>query len=122
MNDEHKTINISTITILKIVSIGLLLWFLWVIKDILLILLIAIIISSAIDPVADFLYKRRIPRVLPLLIVRPSSCRPSLAHPFESALWFARFRLGLGWLFTGMDASLVAPVPCHEFRLSRFVT
>lgn len=69
MSDEHKTINISTITILKIVMIGLLLWFFWLIRDIMLILLIAIIISSAIDPVVDFLYKRRIPRVLSVMFV-----------------------------------------------------
>ncbi len=69
MNDRHDTINISTVTLLKVVLIGLLLWFLWVIRDVLLLFLIAVIIASAIDPVADFLQKRRIPRVLSVLFV-----------------------------------------------------
>jgi predicted PurR-regulated permease PerM len=69
MSDNHDTINISTITILKIVGIGLLLWILWLVRDVLLVFLIAIIISSAIDPVADFLSKRRVPRVLSVLFV-----------------------------------------------------
>lgn len=69
MSEHHDTINVSTITILKIVLIGLLLWFLWVVRDVLLILLVSIVISSAIDPVADFLYKHRIPRALSVLFV-----------------------------------------------------
>jgi predicted PurR-regulated permease PerM len=69
MSEHPETINISTITILKVVLIGLLLWFFWVIRDVLLIFLISIIISSAIDPVADFLYKRRVPRSLSVLLV-----------------------------------------------------
>ncbi len=69
MNKDHETINISTVTILKIVALGLLLWFMWVVRDVLLVFLISIIISSAIDPVADFLYKRRVPRSLSVLVV-----------------------------------------------------
>lgn len=69
MNGEHKTINISTITIVKIISIILLLWLAWMIRDVLLIFLISVIISSAIDPVADFLNQRRIPRVLSVSLV-----------------------------------------------------
>ncbi len=69
MLDRHETLNISTITILKIVFVGLLLWFLWAIRDVVLIFLISIIISSAIDPVADFLHKRKVPRALSVLLV-----------------------------------------------------
>ncbi len=69
MAEPHRTINISTITILKIVLIGLALVFLWLIRDVLLILLISVIIASAIDPVADFLQKQKIPRVLSVLLV-----------------------------------------------------
>ena len=69
MSETRTTVNISTLTILKIVFVGLLLWLLWIIRDILLIFLISIIISSAIDPVADFLYKRRVPRSLSVLLV-----------------------------------------------------
>src|SRR3989344_532084 len=69
MSDRPETINISTLTLLKIVLIGLLLWFFWVVRDVLLIFLISIIISSAIDPLADFLNKRRVPRGLSVLFV-----------------------------------------------------
>lgn len=69
MNERQDAINISTVTILKVVAIGLLLWFMFAIREILLLLLISIIISSAIDPLADFLHKRRIPRALSVLLV-----------------------------------------------------
>ncbi|HEX9502954.1 MAG TPA: AI-2E family transporter [Patescibacteria group bacterium] len=69
MSERQETINISTLTILKLLFIGLLLWFLWAVRSVVLIFLISIIISSAIDPVADFLHKRRIPRGLSVLMV-----------------------------------------------------
>lgn len=66
---NHTTVNLSSLTIIKVVLVLLLLWFLYVIKDIVLVLLISIIISSALDPVADYLHKRRIPRGLSVLVV-----------------------------------------------------
>lgn len=69
MSEHPTTVNISTITLLKIVFIGLLLWFCWVVRDVLLIFLISIIISSAIDPVADYLSQRKIPRILSVSII-----------------------------------------------------
>jgi predicted PurR-regulated permease PerM len=69
MSETQHTVNISTVTILKVVFTGLLLWFLWMIRDVLLIFLISVIISSAIDPVADFLARRRVPRSLSVLFV-----------------------------------------------------
>jgi predicted PurR-regulated permease PerM len=70
MEDSKKHgIDISTLTILKVVFVGLLAWFLWTIRSVVLLFLISIIISSAIDPVADFLRKRRIPRGLSVLLV-----------------------------------------------------
>lgn len=69
MDSQHTTVNISTVTVLKVIFIGLLLWFMWSIRDILLLLVISIIISSAIDPLADWFYKRRVPRAISVLIV-----------------------------------------------------
>lgn len=69
MEENSKVVTISTITILKIVLIGLSLLFLFAIRDILLLLLISVIIASAMDPLADFLYKRHIPRALSVLLV-----------------------------------------------------
>jgi predicted PurR-regulated permease PerM len=69
MKDQYTTVNVSSITILKVLVIVLLLWFLFAIRDILLLFLISVIISSAIEPLADYLYKKRIPRALSVLIV-----------------------------------------------------
>ncbi|MBI4363636.1 MAG: AI-2E family transporter [Candidatus Doudnabacteria bacterium] len=69
MEKESQTIEISTLSILKVLFILLLAWFLFAIRDILLLFLISIIIASAIDPLADFLYKRRVPRALSVLFV-----------------------------------------------------
>ncbi|MGE5392178.1 MAG: AI-2E family transporter [Candidatus Saccharibacteria bacterium] len=66
---NHTTVNISTHTILKVVLVLILLWFIYLVKDIVLVLLISIIISSALDPVADYLQKRRIPRGLSVFVV-----------------------------------------------------
>src|SRR3989338_102662 len=69
MDRETHPIEVSTLTILKVLFILLLAWFLFEIRDILLVFLISIIISSAIDPLADFLHKRRVPRALSVLLV-----------------------------------------------------
>lgn len=52
----------STRVILKVVLVILTLAFLWVVRDVLAILLLAIVFASAMDPLADYLSKRRIPR------------------------------------------------------------
>src|SRR3989344_8966128 len=70
MNENnHTTVNVSTVTILKVLMVLLLVWFLWSIKEIVLLFLISIIIASAIDPLAGFLYRKRIPRALSVLLV-----------------------------------------------------
>jgi predicted PurR-regulated permease PerM len=69
MNNQHTTVHVSTLTILKVLVICLLLWFLFSIRDIVLLLLISVIISSAIDPLADYLQKKNIPRGLSVLLV-----------------------------------------------------
>lgn len=73
MNDKnYTTVNVSTVTILKVLAVLLAVWFLWAIKEIVLLFLISIIIASAIDPLADFLYRKRIPRALSVLLVYAS--------------------------------------------------
>ncbi len=67
--EKQHNVTISTVSILKVVVILLSLWFLFEIRQILLLLLISIIVSSAIDPVADYLRKKHIPRGLSVLLV-----------------------------------------------------
>jgi len=65
----NRTIEISSGTILRTVFILLLLWFLFAIRDILLLLFIAIIIVAAIDPIVDRLQKRKVPRALSVIVL-----------------------------------------------------
>ncbi|HLM84444.1 MAG TPA: AI-2E family transporter [Candidatus Bathyarchaeia archaeon] len=65
----NKTIEISSGTILRTIFILLLLWFLFLIRDILVLVFLALIIVSAIDPVVDWFQKKRIPRPLAVLII-----------------------------------------------------
>jgi predicted PurR-regulated permease PerM len=66
---ENKTINISTVTVLKVLFIMLLCWFLFAIREIVLLFIISIIVSAAIDPVATYFNKWRVPRALSVLVV-----------------------------------------------------
>lgn len=65
----NKTIDISSSTILRTIFILLLLGFLFLVRDILLLVFIAIIIVSAIDPVVDKLQKRKIPRSVTVIFL-----------------------------------------------------
>jgi predicted PurR-regulated permease PerM len=59
---SHKTIIFTFLLLLAS-------WFIWQIRDILLFLFIAFIITSAIRPMVDWMEKRRIPRFLAIILV-----------------------------------------------------
>lgn len=59
-----QTVNISSGTIIRILVILLMVWFLYFIRDILLILFSAIIIASAVEPVANWLQRYKVPRAI----------------------------------------------------------
>ena len=65
----NNTIEISSGTILRTIFILLALWFLFLVRDIVALVFVAIIITSAIDPIVDWFQKRRIPRALTVLVV-----------------------------------------------------
>lgn len=65
----HQTHDISTSTIFRVILIVLGFWFLYVIRDVLLMLLAAIVIAAAIEPVADYLSRYKIPRSLSVVVV-----------------------------------------------------
>jgi predicted PurR-regulated permease PerM len=66
---NYGSLDKSTQIILKVIFAGLALAFLWVIRDILIILLLAIVLASAMDPMVDYLHKKRIPRAVSVLAV-----------------------------------------------------
>ncbi len=84
----------STKIILKIVLIVLALLFLWVIRDIVIILLLALVLASAMEPVVDYLNRHRIPRSVSVLS----------AYVLLIAL-------------VGFIASLIVPLVVDQFRV-----
>lgn len=66
---EPQTLNISTSTIFKVIFIILCFVLLYLIKDVLIILFMAIIIASAVGPFANWLEQRKIPRLLGVLVL-----------------------------------------------------
>lgn len=71
MADSQKiTINISTITLVKIVIFGLLLLTLYAVRDIVLILIVSVVLASALDPLVEWLYRKaKFPRGLSVILV-----------------------------------------------------
>lgn len=64
-----QVITISTKTILKIIAAGLLLWLLYIIRDILLLFFVAVILSSLIDPWATWCQTKHIPRAIAVIVI-----------------------------------------------------
>ncbi|MFH1226039.1 MAG: AI-2E family transporter [bacterium] len=62
-------INISLTTIVKILAVLLLLWFVYAVKEIFAILFVALILASAFDPWVDWLQKRKLPRGIGVLLI-----------------------------------------------------
>jgi predicted PurR-regulated permease PerM len=62
-------VNISSLTILKVVLVGLGLFFLWAIRDIIAMVFVAWVLSSALDPWVTRLHRKRIPRGVAILSV-----------------------------------------------------
>ncbi len=65
----NYTIDISSNTIWRFVLIGLLLVFLYLVRDIIFLVFVAFILMSAAQPVVDKLEKKKIPRVLSALTI-----------------------------------------------------
>lgn len=70
-SDSQKVlINFTTASLLKVVILGLLLWALYLVRDIILILLLAMVLASAMDPLVDWLYRKaKFPRGLSVILV-----------------------------------------------------
>jgi predicted PurR-regulated permease PerM len=64
MEENKKTLDISWAGILKIVVILFIIYFLFLIKDFLVLIIFALVISVLFNPAIDFLQKVKIPRVL----------------------------------------------------------
>ncbi len=65
----NTTIEVSLGTILRTIFILLLLWFLFLVRDIIFLVFISVIIVSAIDPIVDWFQKKKIPRSLTVTVI-----------------------------------------------------
>ena len=66
---DHIHVEINTGTILRVVLVILFFVFLYILKDVLIIFLFALIIASAISPFANWLDEKRFPRLLGVLLL-----------------------------------------------------
>jgi predicted PurR-regulated permease PerM len=69
MSDRHFNISFTSGTLVKGIIILALAWLLWVLRDVALIVLTAIVIASAVEPGVRVFTRRRVPRVLSVLSV-----------------------------------------------------
>ncbi len=68
-NTNHTHVEITTTTIFKVILIILLFVLLYVLKDVVIIFLFALIIASAISPFANWLDEKKFPRLLGVLLL-----------------------------------------------------
>lgn len=66
---KYRDLDVSTKVILQVAFVFLVLWFLWLIRDIILLLLISLILASAMEPLVDYLHAKKVPRALSLIMV-----------------------------------------------------
>lgn len=69
MSEKPLSITITPATILSTVGIGLLLWLLFFLKDLVLIILTAVVLASAVEPGVAWFMKRRLHRVVSVALV-----------------------------------------------------
>ena len=69
LNRKSININISTSTIIKILLIFLLLFFVYLIREVVAILFVSLVFASAVDPWVDWMHKKKIPRGVSILFI-----------------------------------------------------
>ncbi|RJQ30791.1 AI-2E family transporter [Candidatus Parcubacteria bacterium] len=69
MNEKIFSINITTGTVIRVLVILILVAFLYLIRDIMMAVLFAVVIASGVDPAAAWLQRRKIPRLLAVILV-----------------------------------------------------
>jgi len=69
INKQPININITSGTIVKFIAILVLLYFFYLVKEILILFFVALVFSSALDPWVDWLKKKKFPRSLSVLLI-----------------------------------------------------
>jgi len=68
-DNKKILIDISSLTLLKILFIIVIVYFLYYIRGILLLVFVALILSSAFEPWVDWLQRRRLPRTIGIILI-----------------------------------------------------
>jgi predicted PurR-regulated permease PerM len=66
---DIRKVDVSTATFLKVIIIFVILGFLFLVKEVLALIFLALIFSSSIDPWVDWLKQRKIPKTLSILVI-----------------------------------------------------
>jgi len=69
MEDRELNVQITTGTILKTILLVILVYLLWYLRDIVLVVLTAIVIASAMEPAIRFFSRRGLPRILSVILM-----------------------------------------------------
>jgi len=69
MKREHNTISVTSGTIVRVILFLVLFYVIFLIRDVFLVMLTAIVIASAVDPGTRWFVKRKIPRVLAVIVI-----------------------------------------------------
>jgi len=69
MQERDVSVHITTGTVIKTILLVLLVYVLWFLRDIVLVVLTAIVIASAIEPAIRFFVRRGLPRLLGVIIM-----------------------------------------------------
>lgn len=69
MDNKTISISITTGTVIKIVLLLMALYFLFLIKDVLAILFVALILAAALDPWVDWMQEKRVPRSIGIILI-----------------------------------------------------
>jgi predicted PurR-regulated permease PerM len=69
MANQERTIGIKTATILKVVVVLLALWFLWLVRDIVALLFVALFLAALMHPAARWAASKRIPKGLMVISI-----------------------------------------------------
>lgn len=109
-NNSNLTINITAGTIIKAIVIGGIFTLLYFLRDIVLVLLTAIIIASAIDPGVKWFEGKRVPRALGVILIY-----------FFLALVFFIVVFFIVPVFLNETSSIVDNIPTYVEQLSQSI-
>ncbi len=66
---DRVLVDVAPAALIRIVAFAVGLWFLWYVRDVLLLLLVSVLLASALEPIAGSLQRFRFPRALSVSIV-----------------------------------------------------